>query len=81
MLAPLWHLICIHFLFAIWDDIVGAIWNDICGAIRDDIWCKFSIIIKQINTSAAPCKGAIWDEISEQQLYQNIKKTLYPMPN
>ena len=49
-------------------------------AIQDKItlcnWCKFSIKIIRNDAETAPSKGAIWEELSQQHQYQNIKKII-----
>ena len=44
------------------------------GTYLHYIWFEFSIVIQQIDAIAAPSKGAIWDEFSEQHQNQSIQK-------
>ena len=65
--APIWHLICINFLQLC----------KICIKFGSNLESK----LKKKIAESAPCNGAIWDEFSVQHYHQNIKKSLYLMPD
>ena len=75
VLAPLWHLFCTNVLK----------WCRKCtlGAIRDKFafWCKLSILMLKNYAGTAPFKGNIWDEFSDQNQHESVKKATYLMHN